>query len=231
MTNHFHVMVATLEGNLAAGMRMLNGHYSQYYNRRHDIVGHVFQGRYKAILVQKESYLLELTRYVVLNPLRAGMVTSLEAWPWSSHRYIVHDVAAPPWLDVDTILHHFSDDRRSAVERYRNFVLAGIGMSSPLLATRHQLILGDEAFSNAALGAPIAHELDNVCKAQRRAARLSLPEYQAQFSDRNEAMARAYWSTAYTMQQIAAYFGVSAKTVSRAVINMEKAELVSKCRN
>lgn len=231
MTNHFHVVAATLEGNLAAGMRMLNGHYSQYFNRRYDLTGHVFQGRYKAILVQKESYLLELTRYVVLNPLRAGMVSSPEAWPWSSYRYVVHGLPAPGWLDIDTILRHFSSDRGSAIELYRSFVLAGIGMSSPLLATRHQLILGDAAFVGRAFGAPAPSTLENVSKIQRRAAKLSLPEYQVQFPDRDEAMAHAYHSTAYTMQQVAAYFGVSAKTVSRAVIKLEKAGLVSKCRN
>ncbi|MEI6336557.1 MAG: transposase, partial [Methylococcaceae bacterium] len=74
MTNHFHIVVETPEGNLAQGMRQLNGVYTQYINRTHGSVGHLFQGRYKAILVEKDNYLLELARYVVLNPLRAGMV-------------------------------------------------------------------------------------------------------------------------------------------------------------
>ena len=87
MTNHYHVLVETIDGNLSRGMRQLNGRYTQRFNRRHGLVGHVLQGRYKAILVQKETYLLELTRYVVLNPLRAGMATQPEDWPWSSYRY------------------------------------------------------------------------------------------------------------------------------------------------
>ena len=78
MTNHYHVVLETIEGNLAQGMRVLTGSYSQYFNRRHDLVGHLFQGRYHAILVQREAYLLALTRYVVLNPLRAGMVPSVD---------------------------------------------------------------------------------------------------------------------------------------------------------
>ena len=74
MTNHYHLLVETVDGNLSQGMRQLNGLYTQRFNRRHRQVGHLFQGRYKAILVQKEAHLLELSRYVVLNPVRAGMV-------------------------------------------------------------------------------------------------------------------------------------------------------------
>ena len=87
MSNHFHLMFETVEPNLCRAMRQLNGEYAQLFNRRHRTVGHLFQGRYKAILVQKETYLLELTRYIVLNPLRANIVASLEQWPWSSYRY------------------------------------------------------------------------------------------------------------------------------------------------
>ncbi len=80
MTNHYHLLVETIDGNLSRGMRQLNGVYTQRFNLRHGEVGHLYQGRYKAILVQKESYLQELTRYVVLNPLRARMVKKPEDW-------------------------------------------------------------------------------------------------------------------------------------------------------
>ena len=83
MTNHYHLLVETVDGNLSGEMRQLNSLYTQRFNRRHGLVGHLFQGRHKATLVQKEAYLLELTRYVVLNPLRANMVESLEDWRWS----------------------------------------------------------------------------------------------------------------------------------------------------
>jgi REP element-mobilizing transposase RayT len=86
MTNHYHLVVETPDGNLSKGMRHLNGVYTQRFNRHHERVGHVFQGRYKAILVQKELYLLALSRYVVLNPVRAQMVTEAGDWPWSSYR-------------------------------------------------------------------------------------------------------------------------------------------------
>lgn len=89
MTNHYHIVVETIEGNLALGMRQLNGVYTQWINCSHHRVGHVFQGRYKGILVEKDNYLLELARYVVLNPVRAGMVRKAEAWPWSSYHAMV----------------------------------------------------------------------------------------------------------------------------------------------
>lgn len=101
MTNHYHLVVETPDGNLSRGMRQLNGVYTQSFNRRHSRVGHVFQGRYKAILVEKESYLLELARYVVLNPVRAQLVVEAEEWAWSSYRAMIGQAAAPPWLETD----------------------------------------------------------------------------------------------------------------------------------
>jgi len=231
MTNHYHLVVETVDGNLAQGMRVLNGSYSQYFNRRHALVGHVFQGRYKAILVQRESYLLELIRYVILNPLRAGAVTSIDAWPWSSHGYLTGSMTAPTWFDAEGILEHFAVDRNEAVTLYCRFVLAGIGVASPLEQTRHQLLLGNDHFIAQACSNRAVNNMVAITKAQRRATLLSLPEYRAAYLRRDEAMARAYFSTAYTMQQIATFFGVSSKTVSRAIRSIANAELVSKCRH
>ena len=86
MDNHYHLLIQTPDGNLSKGMRQLNGVYTQASNRRHGRVGHLFQGRFKAILVDSDAYLLELARYVVLNPVRAGMVKKPDGWAWSSYR-------------------------------------------------------------------------------------------------------------------------------------------------
>ena len=217
MTNHYHLILETVDGNLSQGMRDLNGLYSQYFNRRHALVGHLFQGRYKAILVQRETYLLELTRYVVLNPVRAGFVTSPDDWRWSSHACVMGTVPARAWLDTASTLRQFGTQPGSAVEAYRRFVMAGIGGDSPLKSTRHQLLLGDEAFVAEPSNTRRHEKFPSIAKTQRRAVSLSLEEYQVLHPDRDEAMAHAYHSTAYTMEQIAAHFGVSAKTVSRAV--------------
>jgi len=217
MTNHYHLVLETIEGNLSQGMRVLNGSYSQYFNRRHELLGHLFQGRYHAILVQRESYLLELTRYVVLNPLRAGMVTSLDAWPWSSHPFIIGKSPAPEWLDTSAMLRHFGSERGAAMDAYHRFVQAGIGRASPLKDIQHQLILGDEAFVAKYRGTEPPGGLAAVAKTQRRAVNLSLADYSARYPSRDVAMAHAYHSTAFTMEQIARHFHVSTKTVSRAV--------------
>ncbi len=97
MGNHYHLMLETVDGNLSQGMRQLNSIYSQEFNRRHKLVGHVLQGRYKAILVQKESYLLQLARYIDLNPVRAGIVEDPFDWSWGSHQFTTGKRDAPPW--------------------------------------------------------------------------------------------------------------------------------------
>ena len=99
MTNHYHLVVQTPEANLSKGMRQLNGIYTQAFNRYHGRVGHVFQGRYKAILVDKDSYLLELSRYVVLNPVMAGMVRHAGQWGWSSFRAMIGQSECPMAID------------------------------------------------------------------------------------------------------------------------------------
>jgi putative transposase len=222
MGNHYHLLFETLEANLSQAMRQLNGLYSQYFNWRHSTVGHVFQGRYKAILVQKESYLLELARYIVLNPVRAKMVVSVEDWAWSSHRYLLGGDHPPHWLPRDWILSHFGNTRTEAVSAYGAFVQAGIDVPSPLAAVRHQILLGDDAFVARHEQLQRSEELLEVVKTERRAVALSLDEYRTRYADRNEAMARAYQTTAFTMPQIASAFGVSTKTVSRAVAAFDR---------
>jgi REP element-mobilizing transposase RayT len=101
MDNHYHLLIQTPDGNLSKGMRQINGVYTQASNRRHRRVGHLFQGRFKAILVDSDAYLLELSRYVVLNPVRAGVVKKPADWPWSSYRSSVGLEPPAPWLAVD----------------------------------------------------------------------------------------------------------------------------------
>lgn len=107
MHNHYHLLIETPDGNLSRGMRQLNGVYSQRFNRRHGTSGHLFQGRYKAILVQKGSYLLELSRYIVLNPVRARIAPAVQDWRWSSYLETVGRVEPPEWLETDWLLAQF----------------------------------------------------------------------------------------------------------------------------
>lgn len=124
--NHFHLSVRTPEPNLAKGMRILNGPYAQRFNRRYGRVGHVFQGRYSAKIVTRDEHLLELSRYVALNPVRAGLCSRPEMWPWSSYRATIGLDAAPSWLAVDALLAPFEGGPTAAAVRYRGFVEEGL---------------------------------------------------------------------------------------------------------
>lgn len=221
MTNHFHLLVETPEGNLGQGMRQLNSAYSQRFNRRHDLVGHVMQGRYKAILVQKETYLRELARYIVLNPVRAGIVDTPENWEWSSYRYTSGKKPAPSWMAIDWLLACFDADQVTAQDAYRRFVMAGIDANSPLRDTCFQCILGDHLFIEQHRQFAERPACVELARTQRRALAMSLDEYESKFAPRDLAMAQAYRSTAFSMSQIAAHFDVSVKTVSRAVAAFE----------
>ncbi|MGH7794976.1 MAG: REP-associated tyrosine transposase, partial [Candidatus Binatia bacterium] len=111
MGNHYHLMIETPEGNLAKGMRQLNGVFTQWSNRRHKRSGHLFQGRYKAILVDRDSYFLELGRYIVLNPVRAAMVRHPRRWAWSSYGATIGTSPAPLWFTTDNLLAEFGNRR------------------------------------------------------------------------------------------------------------------------
>jgi REP element-mobilizing transposase RayT len=221
MTNHYHLLVETIDGNLSKGMRQLNGVYTQHVNQRHSQVGHLFQGRYKAILVQKEGHLLELSRYVVLNPLRARMVKTLDDWPWSSYQSMIGQADVPPWLDADWLLNQFGRQRIRARQKYQQFVMEGKGLPSPLEATRHQLILGDDQFVDRMREECNSDQLEETSRAQRRMRAKSLTDYEQVSKTRNEAMSKAYNSGVYSMREIGEYFGVHYMTVSRAVRQFE----------
>ncbi len=222
MTNHYHILVETPETNLAQGMRQLNGVYTQRFNRAHARVGHVFQGRYKAILVERDNYLLELARYVVLNPLRAKMVRRLEAWPWSSYLATCGQAASPPWLQTDWILGQFGQRRSRAIAKYVTFVHEGARLPSVWTQLQGQIYLGSEAFVKK-MQSLIENQsvLDEIPRAQRRALTQPLSQFRQRYP-RDEAMARAYLSGQHSMLSIAQHFGVHYSTVSRAVRNHER---------
>ena len=171
MGNHFHLIVETPPPTLSRGMRHLNGVYTQLFNRRRDRVGHLFQGRFKSILVEKESHLLELLRYVVLNPVRAGLVRSAQDWRWSSYRATAGDVAAPPWLETAWSLAQFGP-LPGAARRYREFVAAGGDVPRDAWSgLRGQIYLGSEAFVEGALERAAASTRDpEIPRPQRETA-------------------------------------------------------------
>jgi putative transposase len=132
MTNHFHLVIQTPEANLSRGMQWLNGKYAGWYNRKRERVGHLFQGRFKSFLIEKETYFAEVLRYVVLNPVAAKIVERPEEYRWSSYRACAGLASAPEWLDRDSVYLSFGLDEPAAQAEYREFVLAKIGCDDRL---------------------------------------------------------------------------------------------------
>jgi len=218
MGNHYHLMVETPEANLSSGMRQLNGVYTQDFNRRHRRSGHVFQGRYKSILVDKESYLLELTRYIVLNPVRAGMVNCPQDWPWSSFRAIVGLAESPAWLHNDWLLSAFGNRKADAIDHYIKFVSDGLHQTSIWSDLKQQIYLGGDQFVERVQSLiNREQDLSEIPGAQSRPRAKPLNEYLRLEQDRNRAIARAYHSGGYTLREIGAYFNLHYSTVSSII--------------
>jgi REP element-mobilizing transposase RayT len=148
MNNHYHLFLETPKGNLSQIMRHINGAYTNYFNIRHKRRGHLLQGRYKAIIVEADSYAGELSRYIHLNPVRAGIVDEHEKFSWSSYQYYIGKKKRPEWLTVDFILCYFDNDNLQARKRYQEFVNARINIKSesPLEKTVASTILGSDTF-------------------------------------------------------------------------------------
>lgn len=148
MSNHYHLLLETPHGNLSQIMKHINSSYTTYYNVKRKRAGHLLQGRYKAILIEADEYLCELSRYMHLNPLRAGMVEKPEDYPWMSYRCYTEHAAAPAWLTTGFILGHFSTQEAAARKKYRHFVhdLIKQEYSSPLQGTVASTILGSAEF-------------------------------------------------------------------------------------
>lgn len=218
MSNHYHLLIETPDSNLSQGMRQLNGVYTQRFNVVHHRVGHVFQGRYRAILVQKDAYLLELARYIVLNPVRAQMVRSAKDWKWSSFRATAGMVDAPDWLQTNWLLAAFAVRKVLAVEKYQDFVSEGKNQPSPWESLRNQIYLGDDNFvDDMQCKMAVDVRLDEVPGAQKRPVSKPISHYEKMTATRNDAIYYAYASGGYSMAKIAEHFGLHYSTVSKVI--------------
>ncbi|WP_304054802.1 transposase [Nitrosomonas communis] len=223
MDNHYHLLIETNSPTLSKGMKYLNGTYTQYFNRQHQRVGHVFQGRFKAILMQKDAYLLELARYIALNPVRAQMVRSAKEWRWSSYRATTGYEENAACLTTEWILAGFDKKMSVAQQRCRNFVKAGKERPSPWQLLKNQIYLGDDDFVNDMQRKLNPEQsLKDIPKKQKQAPVKPLSYFVDCYKIRNEGMAQAYLSGHYTLAQVGEYYGVSYATVSRAVKQVEK---------
>jgi len=214
MSNHYHLLIETPQANLSAGMRQVNGVYTQRFNRRYKREGYLFQGRYKACLVEKEAYLLELSRYIVLNPVRAGMVGRLEEWPWSSYNATAGMQKKVSLLHIDFILEQFSSDKRRERRLYRSFVKGGLAKESPLRQARGGLLLGGEEFIGKWRGLLEKTRGDEFIWQEKYAARPLLEEiFNGKVRDAGIDEAVNQWG--YRLKEVGAFLGLHYSRVSR----------------
>ncbi len=225
MDNHYHLLLETLDPNLSLGMRQLNGVYTQRYNQLHSRVGHLFQGRFKSIVVEKESYLLELCRYIVLNPVAAQMVDHPSDYDWSSYRFTAQAVRQPEFIYTDWLLAQFSSKKKIARKMYRDFVLKGKGshVEKPWQKCIGQVILGGDNFVTEIQGLlDEKKDVKEIPKCQRYLGRPSLKELfplpgSKNKKKRNKAIYVAHVSYGYTLKELADFVGIHYSTVSRII--------------
>ena len=218
MGNHYHLLMETLDPNVSRGMRQLNGMYTQAFNRRHSCVGHVFQGRYKSILVEKDAHLLELCRYIVLNPVAAGMVTLPEQWPWSSYRQTVSGARRVEFLACDWILAQFSSNNAQARQAYAQFVEEGAYSQPPWQKLQGQIFFGSPAFVSTFTDLIEANKANSeIPKQQRYLSRPQLTVLLSGFASRVERNARIVQAhtCGYTLKEIADSLKIHYTTVSK----------------
>ncbi|MCD6571407.1 MAG: transposase, partial [Deltaproteobacteria bacterium] len=147
MGNHYHLLIETPDGNITRVMHFLNATYTGYFNKKYKRVGHLFQGRYKGFVIEKESYLVSVSRYIHLNPKRAGLVKRPEEYKWSSYPDYIGKGKKKTWLTCEWILGQYSKDKAKARRLYRAFVEEGSALKeNPFDALEKGLILGSEGF-------------------------------------------------------------------------------------
>jgi len=150
LDNHYHLLIHTPQGNISRSMRHLNGIYTQSFNRKHGSDGSIFRGRFKAILIDADSYLLEVVRYIHLNPVRANIVETPEQYLWSTHNAYLEERPSLSWLVRDEVLGRFGEKLNQSIKRYREFIQAGIPSDIEEFYTmkRRPIILGAERFKD-----------------------------------------------------------------------------------
>jgi REP element-mobilizing transposase RayT len=228
MENHYHLLIDTPDGNLSIGMRQLNGIYTQRFNKRHGRVGHLFQGRFKAVLVQKDNYLLEACRYVVLNPARAGRVQKPEEWIWSSYGATAGRTKPHPCLVTEWVLSQFGSKRKTAEASYRRFVRDGIEVESIWNGVRAQSVLGEDEFIESLSDYVRGRKrIPEIAKSQRFMNKPPLgdifrPEVLGDRRKRDKGISKAVFEHGYTQREVADHLRIHFTSVSRILRAKEK---------
>lgn len=225
MSNHYHLLIETPLGNISQGMQNLNSTYARWYNEDHDRCGPVFQGRFGSFLVEKEDYLLTAARYIVLNPVRAGIAGNASSYAWSSMRDMMGKRRCPEFLDTSTILECFSLDLSAARRSFRSFVAQGIDEDEPDYLEKGP-VFGSEQFMKAAeeqVAASGRARQKEISRKERFFNRPDLGEifkepFARHFRDvRNARIAEAFREFGYSQREIGDFLGLHCSTVSNIV--------------
>ncbi|MFC2099771.1 transposase [Candidatus Bipolaricaulota bacterium] len=228
MSNHYHLLVETPRANLSRGMRHLNGIYTQSFNRKHRQAGHVFQGRFKSILIERESHLLETARYIVLNPMRAKMVDHPRQWRWSSYCATSGEIGAPGCLSIDWLLAQFHAQRKQARLEYRRFVEDGddIRLWEGLVGG---LLLGSDSFCERL--EPLLTDVALSKEIPRIERTLAQPTLRDLFKEvgnsrtrRNVLIHEAVRRHGYTQKRVGDHLGLHYASVGRIVRLLDEAK-------
>ncbi len=230
MGNHYHFVLHTRQSNLSMLMRHVNGVYAQAFNRRHGLVGHLFQGRFTSLHVDRDVYLMQVCRYAELNPVRAGIVDSAVDWPWSSYRAHCGLVASPPWLDT-VALHDYLlgrdassvADRLRAMKLYIELVEDGRGSRLWEQALQRDIYLGGDAFVESVQERASSRQSSSIeiPKVQRPIPTATASSFETG-STRDQSLFRAYVDGRMSMSAIAEEVGLSVSRVSRLIARMER---------
>lgn len=225
MSNHYHLLIETPDANLSQGMRHLNGVYTQKFNYIHKNVGHLFQGRYKAIVVEKEKYLFELMRYITLNPVRAKLAKRPEDWRWGSYREVVYN-KKDKLVNPRTIL-----DKFGSILEFKKFVNQKINDKSVWDELYNDIVLGTHEFRNK-LQSYILKERKSSKEISKKSRFIGRPSLLKLFEGvvsnkekRNELVYRANIEYGYSLTKIGEYLNVHYSTLSKIIKEMRNKRL------
>lgn len=220
MPNHYHLLIKTLDPNLSTGMRQLNGNYTQRYNIKHKRYGHLFQGRFKSVIVEDTGYLGNIVRYIVLNPVKAKLAKTISAWPWSSHKEVIGRKKSTGCVQIDETLKVFHKNKQTARKEYLKFIGQKCEQDETWQDLRSGFILGSLEFARDIVKQYGDNKARENIKKERFAGRPKLKEIfheDDSKAKRNKNIMKAFKDYGYTQTQIGDHIDLHYSTVSRII--------------